>query len=64
MGRSVSTLYKLRHKGQLNSSRPNNGGLYWKRSDCYNWMLATGQLSISAKASEEGKMAILNPERG
>jgi len=64
LGRSVSYLYKLRRKGQLNSSRPNNGGLYWERRDCYNWMLSTGQVSISGKASEEEKMAILNPGKG
>ena len=64
MGCSIWSIYRLRHTGKLKTSRPNNGGLYWERSNCYNWMLSTGQLSISGKASEEEKMAILNPGKG
>ena len=64
MGCSIRSIYRWRHNGQLKTSRPNNGRLYIEKIVCYNWMLSITTVSISEKASEEEKLAILNPERG
>jgi len=65
MGLSVSGVYKLRRKSNLQGYRPNNGRLYFKRMDVYNWMLSTALGSISdQKKKEEEKLSILNPEMG
>ena len=64
MGLSVSYLYELRRTFGLKANRPNNGKLYFKREDVYNWMLSSMPGSISSKVTEEEKMILLNPERG
>ena len=63
MGLSVPYLYKLRRTSGLKANRPNNGRLYFKREDVYNWMLSTTLESVCEKATEEEKMTILNLER-
>jgi hypothetical protein len=64
MGRSVCSVYRLRRKNNLVGYRPNNGRLYFKRQDVYNWMLSIAQESISGPQREEEKLSILNQERG
>ena len=64
MGLSVSYLYELRRTYGLKANRPNNGKLYFKREDVYNWMLSTMPGNISRQVTQEEKMTILNPERG
>ena len=61
IGCSIWSIYRWRHNGKLKTSRPTNGRLYIERIECYNLMFLTEQISISGVASEEEKMAILNP---
>ena len=63
MGLSVPYLYKLRRTSGLKANRPNNGRLYFKRTDVYCWMLSTTLESVSEKLTEEEKMIILHPEK-
>ena len=63
MGLSVSYLYELRRTSNLKANRPNNGRLYFKRTDVYNWMMSTTLESVSGKGTEAEKMTILNQER-
>ena len=63
MGLSVSGIYRLRRKCRLIGYRPNNGRLYFKRTDVYNWMLSSALERITDQGSEQEMLDILNPER-
>jgi excisionase family DNA binding protein len=39
LGVSKSFLYKLTSKKAIKFSKPNNGKLYFKKSDLYEWMI-------------------------
>ena len=65
MGLSVSGIRRLRRKSKLPGYRPNNGRLYFKRIDVYNWMMSEAQAQAQEETQEEeARMSILNPERG
>ena len=63
LGLSRDYICNLARKGECPSFRPNNGRLYFKREDLYNWMLARKQKSTSYQ-TERAKLAILNQEGG
>lgn len=43
---SKSFLYKLTSKRKINFFKPNNGKIYFRRSDVESWMMQNEQLSL------------------
>ncbi len=49
---SKSLLYKLTSKRVINFTKPNNGKLYFKKSDLDDWMLKNESKSLSVLEDE------------
>ena len=60
LGLSPDYVCTLSRRGKFPSSRPNNGKRFYKKSDLYDWSLATDRI-ISFPISEAEKMLILHP---
>lgn len=59
---SESLLYKLTSRSEINFSKPNNGRIYFKKSDLNNWMLQNA--SQSTNSLESGVLNYLAKKGG
>ncbi|HEY3372819.1 MAG TPA: helix-turn-helix domain-containing protein [Prolixibacteraceae bacterium] len=64
LGLSRDYVGRLARKGKFPAFRPNNGRLYFKRMDLYNWMLSRALKPLSKKEMEQEKLNILHAEGG